>query len=108
MTTDKEIEQLRAQIARIRGRRPRSRNAEYLREHLADLQARVAAGETVRPVAQPRARPATVSLLPDQLAALDKLSDKTRRSRSELVRIALAAYARAEGHAAIARVLDGD
>ena len=100
-----EIRELREKIARLKGRLPRSQNLTYLRELHEELRTRVANGENVKVQRAEHTVPVSFSVLPSQLDALTKLCDKLKRSRSDVMREALAEYAAKHGHAGIARAL---
>lgn len=101
----REVAELREKIGKLKGRTPRSHSLTYLRELHDSLVERKRSGEDVRVQRAERTVPASLSLLPSQLEALDKFCDKTKRSRSELTRVALAEYAHRLGFESIARAL---
>lgn len=92
------IEELRAEIARLSGALPDSKNPKHLAERLADLQSTAFA---------------SISMTKAALAALDRVVDADlpgkrngRPRRAELVRKALAEYARARGYESEAALLE--
>lgn len=105
MTTD-DVDQLRARVAKLTGRMPRSRDLTYLRGKLCALQEAQRNGEDVHVrTSDEHAVPMSLSMLPSQREAVLKLCDKARLSTSALVRHALAEYAETHGHASIAKAL---
>lgn len=99
MTTNHDsVDELRAEIARLTGTEPESKNQKHLAERLAELR---------RPAF------ANVPLTKATLAALDRIVEAKmpgkrngRPRRAELVRAALVAYARANGFVAEAALLE--
>jgi len=92
------VNELRAEIARLSGVMPDSTNPKYLTERLAELRGITTVGfQTTR-----AARSALDRLLEAEMPG--KRSGRTRLS--ELVRAALAEYARNRGHIAEAALLE--
>ncbi len=98
---DDQIGKLRSAIASLTGKTPHSRSLRYLSDRLADLEARKKSGEDVRrPTAGELAVTRSFSLPTLASKALDDLLEKENVSASELVRQALAMFAKKRGHRA--------
>jgi predicted DNA binding CopG/RHH family protein len=97
-THEKTVTELHAEIRKLTGRSPLSRNLEYLMARLADLIAAKRSGEDVRKhYAEPQSILNT-SMPARQHAAVKKMAADDGLNVSELVRLALADYAKKHGH----------
>lgn len=94
--TKAELRELVSKIAALTGKRPTSRDPRHLRNRLADLEARVAAGEDVRRVTGSVVR--SISLPTAAGTAFDRILAREGVSASELVRRALASWAARHGY----------
>lgn len=88
---------LQAQISRLTGRVPVSRNVEYLQRRLADLRKKEADGEPTAAPSSAPAVPTSVSMTVAARDALGRMADAQRIDRSSLVRAALSEYAQRHG-----------
>lgn len=100
------VQRMRSRIARITGRSPTSSDPRYLRARLTELELKLDAGETVRRRGSARASVISVSLTTIGRAALGRIVAREGRGASELVRAALASWARANGYAGEAAAIE--
>ena len=97
-TNEKTVAELHQEIRKLTGRSPLSRNLEYLVARLGDLVAAKKSGEDVRKhYAEPQSILNT-SMPARQHAAVKKMAADDGLNISELVRLALADYAKKRGH----------
>lgn len=93
----KEVADLKKQIAKLTGRAPVSTDPKYLRQRLSDLEAKVAAGESVRH-RNVGSVVTSVSLPAAGHKAMERILEREKIGASELVRRALTFWASENGY----------
>lgn len=94
---NKELADLKKQIAKLTGRAPVSTDPKYLRQRLADLEAKVAAGASVRH-RNVGSVVTSISLPAAGHRAMERILEREKIGGSELMRRALAYWASENGY----------
>ncbi len=98
MSEDREVDKVSAAIERLTGRRPISRNLRYLTNRLADLRAEDDAGHDVRRKAGMGSQIMSLSMPKVASETLERILRTERIGASELIRRALASWAKENGY----------
>jgi hypothetical protein len=102
----REVDRLRDAIEKITHRRPASSDPRYLSQRLADLKKRADAGEDIKHHDEP-VSVISISMPSEARELIGRIMKAEHVGASELLRRAIASWARAEGHAKLADALGG-
>lgn len=97
-TIQPDVNDLRRSIGALTGREPASTDARYLRARLESLRERKKSGEHIKRRSDGPSVVFSISMSGDGTEALDRIVAREGSSRSDLIRQAIASWAKSHGY----------